>query len=418
MREKINKKPEKIAFPPVYHIDRREIAAVVAVLKKGPLSGFVGEVGQWFFGGPVVRRFERAFARKFRVKHAVSYNSATTALHGAVAALGVGPGDEVIVPPYTMSASATAVLMNGAVPIFADIEAGTFCLDPKSVEKKITKRTKAVMMVNLFGQTGDMGALLRLARKHKLGVIEDNAQSAGAKWRGRYTGTIGDVGVFSFNVHKQIQAGEGGVLVTNDKKLALRAQLARNHGESVVRDMPGYAGGPVFGSNYRMTEITAAIAEVQLGKLDFLNRKRIALADRLTKKLRGIPGLALPHIPKGNTHVYYSYMLKVDEQELGISRAALVKALQKRGFPIGAGYERPLYLLPLFQKRQAFNKTHFPFDYQGMRQDYSRGSCPVTERMHYRELVGTDVCQHPYTAAHVDAFAAALREEIAAANKK
>jgi len=132
----------------------------------------------------------------------------------------------------------------------------------------------------------------------------------------------------------------------------------------------------------------------------------------------GIPGLALPHIPKGNTHVYYSYMLKVDEQELGISRAALVKALQKRGFPIGAGYERPLYLLPLFQKRQAFNKTHFPFDYQGMRQDYSRGSCPVTERMHYRELVGTDVCQHPYTAAHVDAFAAALREEIAAANKK
>src|SRR3989344_4117468 len=185
MREKINKKPEKIAFPPVYHIDRREIAAVVAVLKKGPLSGFVGEVGQWFFGGPVVRRFERAFARKFRVKHAVSYNSATTALHGAVAALGVGPGYEVIVPPYTMSASATAVLMNGAVPIFADIEAGTFCLDPKSVEKKITKRTKAVMMVNLFGQTGDMGALLRLARKHKLGVIEDNAQSAGAKGRGR-----------------------------------------------------------------------------------------------------------------------------------------------------------------------------------------------------------------------------------------
>src|SRR3990167_380497 len=170
MREKINKKPEKIAFPPVYHIDRREIAAVVAVLKKGPLSGFVGEVGQWFFGGPVVRRFERAFARKFRVKHAVSYNSATTALHGAVAALGVGPGDEVIVPPYTMSASATAVLMNGAVPIFSDINEDNYCLDPESVRKKISKRTKAIIVVNLFGGPAELYKILNIARKHKLKV--------------------------------------------------------------------------------------------------------------------------------------------------------------------------------------------------------------------------------------------------------
>ncbi len=415
MRKKINK---KIAFPPVYTIDRREIAAVAAVLKRGPLSGFVGEAGQWFFGGPVVRRFEKAFSKKFKVRHAVSCNSATTALHAAVAALGIGPGDEVIVPPYTMSASATAVLMNGAVPIFADIEAGTFCLDPKSVEKKITKRTRAVMMVNLFGQTGDMAALLKLAKKHTFKIIEDNAQSAGAAWRGRYTGTLGDIGVFSFNVHKQIQAGEGGVLVTNDKRLALRAQLARNHGESVVRDMPGYTGGPIFGSNYRMTEVTAAIAEVQLSKLDFLNRKRVALADRLTKKLHGIPGLTLPYLPKENTHVYYSYIMKLDEAKAGITRAALVKKLQKRGFPIGAGYERPLYLLPLFQKRQAFNNTHFPFDYQDMKQDYSRGSCPVVERMHYRELIGTDVCQYPYTNAHIDAFAAAVKEVVASAQKK
>lgn len=415
MRQKRNK---KITFPPVYHIDRREIAAVTKVLKKGPLSGFVGEPGPEFFGGSAVRRFERTFARRFKVKHAVSYNSATTALHGAIVALGIGPGDEVVVPPYTMSASATCVLMNGAVPIFADIDPDTFCVDPADVARKLTKRTKAVMMVNLFGQTGDMGALLRLARKRRIAIIEDNAQSAGATWQDRPTGTLGDIGVFSFNVHKQIQSGEGGVLVTNNARYALRAQLCRNHGESVVAGLAGYDGKPIFGSNYRMTEITAAIAEVQLSKLNFLNRKRQSLAARLTRKLSGIPGLTPPRIPKGNTHVFYSYMIKVDKEKLGISRASLVTSLQKRGFPVGAGYVEPLYLLPLFQKRQAFNKTHFPFDYRGMKQDYSKGSCPVTERMHHRELIGTDVCQHPYTAAHVDAFAQALREIVGAARKK
>lgn len=411
------KRDKKIIFPPVYHIGRREIAAATAVLKYGPLSGFVGEAGLDFLGGPAVKRFEKKFSDKFKVRYAISFNSATTALHAAVAALGIGPGDEVIVPPYTMSASATAVLMNGAVPIFADIDADTFCLDPMSVAGKITKRTKAVMMVNLFGQTGDMGTLLSLARKHKFAVIEDNAQSPGAMWHKRYLGTVGDVGVFSFNVHKTMQSGEGGVLVTNNKKIALRARLARNHGESVVCGMPGYTAGPIFGSNYRMTEIVAAIARVQLSRLDFLNHKRVALANRLTKKLNGIKGFTPPHIPKGNTHVYYSYVIKINEQKSGISRAALVKELQRRGFPVGAGYVKPLYLLPLFQKKQAFNTTHFPFDYQSMKQNYKRGICPVTERMHYHELIGTDVCRYPYTAAHVDAFADALREVIAVARK-
>ncbi|PIR83417.1 pyridoxal-5'-phosphate-dependent protein [Candidatus Kaiserbacteria bacterium CG10_big_fil_rev_8_21_14_0_10_56_12] len=418
MRQKLNNKTKrKITFPRVYNIDRREQEAVAKVLATGPLSGFVGDASPDFLGGPVVKKFEKAFAQKCKVKHAVSYNSATTALHGAIVALGIGPGDEVIVPPYTMSASATAVLMNGAVPIFADIEADTFCLDPKAVAQKITKRTKAILMVNLFGQTGDMGGILALARSRKLAVIEDNAQSPLATWRGRYTGTVGDIGVFSFNVHKTMQAGEGGVLVTNNARYALRAQLCRNHGESVIGDLPHYTAGRLFGTNYRMTEVTAAIALVQLGKIDFLNKKRVALADRLTRKLSNISGLTVPHIPKENTHVYYSYVLKVDEKKLGMSRAAFVTALQVRGFPVGAGYVKPLYLLPLFQKRQAFNKTHFPFDYQGMTQDYRKGICPVTERMHYAELIGTDVCQYPYTNAHIDAFVDAVHEVLHASKK-
>src|SRR3989344_3803776 len=224
-------------LPAVHIMDKEEIAAVSRVIRGGPLSGFAGVHNDRFFGGKEVRVFEAEFAKKFKIKHAVSFNSATTALHGAIVALGIGPGDEVIVPPYTMSASATAVLMNGAVPIFADIDERTFCLDAKSVRMRITKNTKAIMAVNLFGQAADFEPLLALAKEHNLKLIEDNAQAPAAKWRGRYAGTIGDVGVFSFNFHKTMQSGEGGILVTNNDAYALRAQLCRNHGESVVDGM-------------------------------------------------------------------------------------------------------------------------------------------------------------------------------------
>lgn len=406
------KRAKKIKLPRVYHIDKEEIAAVTKVLKRGPLSGFVGVAGKPFLGGPEVQLLERAFEKKFGVKYAVSFNSATTALHGAIAALGIGPGDEVILPPYTMSASATAILMNGAVPVFVDIDERTFCIDAHDVERKVTKRTKAVMAVNLFGGVPDFAALLRVCKKYKLALIEDNAQAPGARWRGRYAGTIGDIGVFSFNVHKTMQAGEGGVLVTNNRRFALRAQLSRNHGESVIPGLSRYTDGPIFGSNYRMTEVTAAIARVQLSRLDFLNRKRIALANHLTERLPGIKGLTLPYVAKDTSHVYYTYPMKIDEKALGITRAALVRGLCERGFPVGKGYVEPLYLLPLFQEQKAFNNTHFPFDYAGVQYNYRKGLCPVTERMYETELFGTDMCQHPYTTAHVDAFADAVLDIV------
>src|SRR3989344_47521 len=174
------------SLPPVYIIDQKEIDAVTRVIRKGPLSGFHGTWDSRFLGGTEVLAFEREFAKKFKVKYAVSFNSATTALHGAIVALGIGPGDEVIVPPYSMAASATVVLMNGAVPIFADIDARTFCIDTPSGEKRITKRTKAIMAVDLLGQGPDFSTLLPLARTYKLPIIEDNAQSPGPLWRGKY----------------------------------------------------------------------------------------------------------------------------------------------------------------------------------------------------------------------------------------
>ncbi|MFZ3043660.1 MAG: DegT/DnrJ/EryC1/StrS family aminotransferase [Minisyncoccia bacterium] len=405
----------KERLPEVHNIGAREIAAAVRVMKKGPLSGFLGTYSPRFLGGTEVLKFESMFAKTFKVKHAVSFNSATTALHAAIVALGIGPGDEVIVPPYTMSASAMAVLMNGAVPIFADIDEKTFCIDPKSVEKRITKYTKAIMVVNLFGQAADFSKLLPLAKKHKLKIIEDNAQSPKATWKGRYTGTIGDIGIFSLNVHKVMQTGEGGVLVTNNPNCALRAQLCRNHGEAVVEKMKGYDAGPIFGSNYRMTEVTAAMAQVQLARLDELTKRRVALAARLTKGLSGIAGLTPAYVAPGNTHVCYRYPIKIDEKKLGISRDRFVDAMRAEGFPIPKGYLTPLHLLPVFQQQKAFNNTHFPFksEYYGGTPNYKKGICPVVERIEEKEFTLTDVCQYPHTAKQVDLFLQAVRKIVA-----
>lgn len=401
------------SLPSVHVADKKEIAAATRVIRKGPLSGFLGAAGPHFLGGEEVKAFENEFAEKFKIKYAVSFNSATTALHAAVAALGIGPGDEVIVPAYTLTATATAVLMNGAVPIFADIDERTFCVDPKSVEKQITKRTKAIMVVNIQGQGADFESLLSLAKKYKLALIEDNAQSPGATWRGTYLGTIGDIGVFSLNVNKTIQTGEGGVLVTHNPKYALRAQLSRNHGEAVVAGMSDYDGDPIFGSNYRMTEVTAAMARVQLRRLDFLTKKRVALVQRLQKSLANIPGLILPYVPKDNTHVYYRFVLRMDEKKLGISREKLFAAMAAEGFPLSRNIGKPLYLLPLFQQRKAFNTTHFPFDYCGMKQNYKKGICPVTENLCAKETVSISICQYPRTTRHIDLFAKALKKVLA-----
>lgn len=398
-----------------YLIGKKEIAVATKLLKEGPLSDFIGAPGQYFFGGKHVKSLESAFKKKFKVAHAVSFNSATTALHAAIVALGIGPGDEVIVPPYTMSATPMAVLMNGAVPIFADIDPETFCLNSKSVEKAITERTKAILVVNLFGQAADFGALLPLVKKYKIKIIEDNAQAPGALWRGRFAGTIGDIGVFSFNVHKTIQAGEGGVLVTNNDHYALRAQMCRNHGENLAGQYP--KAGLLVGSNYRMTELVAALCEAQLSRLDFLTKKRRALVAHLTAGLRGIEGILVPPVPKENHHVYYVYPLLIDEKKLGLSRDRLVDAMAAEGYPMSKGYLEPLYLLPVFQKKQAFNATHFPFDYQGMRQNYEKGSCPITERLYEKEFTFTMLCQHPRTKKDVALFIRALKKVLAHKNE-
>ena len=222
-------------FPTYNTIGDEERRAVLAVLDSGVLSQFVGAWGPDFLGGPRVRALEAAWADYFGARHAVSVNSATSGLYAAVGAAGVGPGDEVIVSPYTMSASATAAVVYGAVPVFADIDPETFCLDPQSVRACITERTRAIIGVDLFGHPADWAGIRAATGSRPIVLIEDSAQAPGAKSGDRFAGTLADIGVFSLNYHKTIHSGEGGVAVTDDDCLADRLQLIRNHGEAVVK---------------------------------------------------------------------------------------------------------------------------------------------------------------------------------------
>jgi len=405
---------KSLPFFPPSPMDNKEKKAVLRIMQSNRLSDFVAGNGEKFLGGKEIIDLEKTFTKKFKVKYSVSFNSATTALHGAIVALGIGPGDEVIVPAYSMSATASCVLMNGAVPIFADIREDNYCIDPKSILKNITPRTKAIIVVNLFGGSANFNEILKIAEKHKLKIIEDNAQAPGAKYRGKFTGTIGDIGIFSFNTHKVIQSGEGGVLVTNNKKYSFRAQLARNHGECVVDQMDEKNKEIILGSNYRLTNIQAVIAKEQILKLDSLNRQRIILADYLTSKLKDIPGIETPVLKNKNKHVYYIYPFKIKEEILGINRDKFVDAMQFEGFVLSKGYVKPIYLLPIYQKKKAFNNTSFPFKsmfYKGS-PNYKKGICPVCERMYEKEFTFTTICQNPFTKKEVDLFVKAVKKIV------
>ena len=246
-------------FPAYPVIGEEEKRAVMEVLDSGQLSTFSAS-RQGFLGGRKIQAFEAAFAEYHGIRHAIAVNSATSGLHAAVAACEVGPGDEVIVPPYTFTATATAVLHHNAIPVFVDVDPVTFCMDPAQLEKAITPRTKAVIPVHLLGHPADMDAILAIARRHHLKVIEDCAQAPGARYKGRLVGTMGDCGVFSFQETKNMVTGEGGMVITNDPDLAERARMIRNHGEAVIAGEPRKYLTSTIGWNYRMTEVEAAIA--------------------------------------------------------------------------------------------------------------------------------------------------------------
>jgi len=395
-------------IPPFNSMGPEERVAVERVLSSGCLSAFVGDWGPDFLGGPVVREFESAWASRFSVPHVVSVNSATSGLVAAVGAARVGPGDEVIVPPFSMSATAVAPLAYGAIPVFADIDPDTFCIDPEKVRAAITPRTRAVIAVNLFGHPARLSELRAIADEHRLILIEDNAQAPLAREGSRYAGTIGHIGVFSLNFHKHIHTGEGGMCVTSDAELALRLQLIRNHGENAVEAVQLGDLTNLFGFNLRMTELTAAVGLEQLKKIDANVAMRVEVAEELSAAVADLEGITAPRVRAGCSHVYYVWAFRYDESRIGVSRRRFSEALAAEGIPHGVGYVRPLYLLPLFQRRVAVGREGFPFSLGAP--DYRVGTCPVAEGLHDRGLMLIEICSFDLSDGFGELAAAALQK--------
>lgn len=395
-------------FPEYRSIGEEEKRAVNEVLDSGVLSSFLGTWSEGFQGGPRVRELERRWADHFEVKHAVSVNSATSGLFAAVAASRVGPGDEVIVSPYTMSASAVGPLLYGATPVFADIDSDIYCISRRTIEGVMSPRTRAIIVVDLFGHPADFDPIMELAMERGIVVIEDAAQAPGARYRGRWAGALAHLGVFSLNYHKAIHSGEGGIVVTNDDDLADRVRLVRNHAEAVVKEKGVEDLTNLIGFNYRLPEIEAAIATEQLRRLEALTVARIERADLLRERWSAIPGLRPATVMPDCRHVYYTLPVQYDAQVMGISRRRFVDAVRAEGVPLVEGYVEPLYMQPIYQRRAFHCGPNCP-DYDGT-VSYAEGICPTAELMHRERLLYTTLIHSGLTREDVEDVARAVEK--------
>lgn len=390
------------------NIGEEEIKKALEVLKSGKLSGFAAHTGEGFLGGPFIKKVEEEFKNYFGTKFAISVNSATSGLFAAVYALGISPGDEIIVTPYTMSATAAAILACSAVPVFVDVNPDDFCIDASKIEEALSDKTRAIMVVHLFGNPADMDSIMEIAEKHGLSVIEDCAQAPGAVYKDRLVGTFGDVGIYSFNRHKTIQTGEGGVMVANNEELALKLQLIRNHAEDVIDQMGTGDRFNLIGWNYRMTELEAAIGSVQITRLKALNKKRMENADYITKRLKEFKWL-IPNRPKPDSKsVYYRYPFRFIGEKLGIKRSTFAKAMEKEGFPLNEGYVKPLYLQSIYQKKES-NTPYLSGIYRSGR-NYKAGLCPVVEKLHKKEFLFSTITHLAKDKGDLDLFVQALKK--------
>ncbi|MDD1680634.1 MAG: DegT/DnrJ/EryC1/StrS family aminotransferase [Methanoregula sp.] len=310
-------------------IGQEEISAVTSVLESGMLAS-----------GDRVAEFEKKFADFCGSNHAVAINNGTAALHAALLAAGIGPGDEVIVPAFTFVATATAVAMCGAKPVFADVDEKTFNIDPRQVAERITPRTKAVIGVHLFGQPCDIEALQEICESKSLKFIEDAAQAHGAMYKNAKAGSFGHLACFSFYATKNMITGEGGMVTTSDKAYNARLRLLINHGQSekYLHTILGY--------NYRMTDIGAALGLVQLKKLEKFNLRRRKNAEFYNANL-SVKGLSLPFVGSARNHVYHQYVLRLTE-EFPLNRTTFMDYLKSKGIGSAIHYPIPLHRQPLF----------------------------------------------------------------------
>lgn len=373
----IRSKPINFVVPGGTMIGKEEEKQVLEVIRSkslfrypGYVPGFLGKVNQ----------FEQAFAAKLGAKYCLAVSSGTAALRVGLAGMGIGPGDEVIMPAWTFVASAGAIVINGAIPIFAEVDK-SLNLDPEDFEKKITRQTRAVMVVPILGVSGRIDEIVKIARKHKIRVIEDVASSCGVRYKGKYCGTFGDVGTFSFQMAKVMTTGDGGAIITNNKDIYARA--VRYHDQGGFRKHDDW-GKPFIGENYRMNELTGAVALAQLRKLDTIISRMRNLKKIIKDGIRDLDGIEFREVPDEKGDIGHSLFMFFKTPEIS---GRFIKAMQAEnvghaGHIRGVVYE----LWPWLGRQKTVNAKGCPFTcpYNKRKVHYGMGTCPQTEALSRR----------------------------------
>jgi perosamine synthetase len=339
----------------------------------------------FYWYGNKVKEFTKKFASMYGMEYCVAASSGTAAIHVALATVGVTAGDEVIVAPITDMGSIIGILYQNAIPVFADLEPYTYNMNPKSIEEKITSKTKAILVVHLAGNAADMDAIMDIAKRHNIKVVEDCAQSYLSYYKGRLVGTIGDIGCFSLNDFKHISAGDGGMLILNNEdyyKKALR--FADKNYDRLSGDPAAMRKVEYLAPNYRMTELQGAVAIAQLDRLEMICRKRNEYGDRITNEIKGLPGIYPPQIIKDGKSSYWFYMFRIDEKETKVSRSEFSAALEAEGIPNSEGYiPACVYEYDLLANKNVFPESDIPFSIKHNADEvkYYKGMCPVSEEI-------------------------------------
>ena len=339
----------------------------------------------FYWYGNKVKTMTAKFAKMYGSNYCVATTSGTASIHVALGTLGVSAGDEVITSPITDMGSVIGILYQNAIPIFADLDPYTYNMDPKSIEEKITDKTKAIIVVHLAGNAADMDPIMEIARKHGVKVIEECAQSYLSYYKGRLVGTIGDIGCFSLNDFKHISAGDGGMCIMNDNDYYLKAfKFADKNYNRLPEQAHATREVQFLAPNYRMSELQGAVGIAQLDKLESICERRNKFGDGITKGISGLPGIYPPKILEGGKSSYWFYMFRIDEKEAKVSRKEFCESLTAEGIPCEAGYiPTCVYEYDMFVNKSVYLGTKCPFDckYYGKEIDYHKGLCPTAEKI-------------------------------------
>ena len=383
-----------------------EIAAITNVLQSGVLITTKGKYG---------KMLEEEFAKKLGVKYAYACNSGSAAVHVAVAAINPNPGDEIITTSITDMGALTPIIFQGAIPVFADVDPKTLNVTAETIEKVLSEKTKAIIVTHLFGNPCEMKAIMELADSRGIPVIEDTAQSFMAKCDGKYAGTIGKIGAFSFQQGKQMTTGEGGIVVTNDDELARRMYLFINKAWGYGDENPDH----YFASlNYRMTELQAAVAYEQLKKLDYSISQRQKMAQLLDEKIKDIDGIESYKPAENSTMTYWKFCLRVDDTKIEDGAVGLSKALKTYDVASAPRYVvKPAYKCQVFREQNTFGDSHYPFNLARPEAvDYDDANFQGTIKGLHDVLVLP--INERYEEKHIEFLADSIREAVEAVRKQ